>query len=151
MSIAFKLFANFLIIIVASYVAPNSVTQWCSVFFVGMWNYIWSMRPIPFYIAPRNGSQGALAHLQPIKPETLKWTPSLLDKCTFFFFVHYTAHRTNSIMFYSKSQANQVEVFCLRTHSVTIGTLTQTLLIRNTRVWVRCSWLLGLDTPHLEL
>ena len=48
-------------------------------------------------------------NLQPTKPETLRQIPSLNDKCTGFFYVHYTTHGTYSFTSYPKDEAIMVK------------------------------------------
>ena len=49
-------------------------------------------------------------NLQPTKPETPGQSPSFNDKCTGFFYVHYTTHGTYSFTSHPKD-----EVSCSRT------------------------------------
>ena len=49
--------------------------------------------------------------LQPTKPETPGQTPSLNDKCTGFFYVHYTTHGTYSFTSHPKDEAIMVKCF----------------------------------------
>ena len=48
-------------------------------------------------------------NLQPTKPETPGQTPSLNDKCTGFFYVHYTTHGTYSFTSHPKDEAIMVK------------------------------------------
>ena len=65
-------------------------------------------------------------NMLPIKPEHRGKPPSLYDKCTWLFYVHYTTHRTYGFSSHPKDAAMMV-VSCLRTQRVTTGTQTQTL------------------------
>ena len=51
-------------------------------------------------------------NLQPTKPETPGQTPSLNDKCTGFFYVHYTTHGAYSFTSHPKDYG---KVSCSRT------------------------------------
>ena len=48
-------------------------------------------------------------NLQPTKPETPGQTPSLNDRCTGFFYVHYTTHGTYSFTSHPKDEAIMVK------------------------------------------
>ncbi len=50
-------------------------------------------------------------NMQPIKPGTPGRTPSLFDKCTGFFYMHYTTHETNGFTSHPKEEA--IMVTCL--------------------------------------
>ena len=72
----------------------------------------------------------------PIKPGTSGRTPLLSDK---------KVHRILLCVLHN----TQVSAL-LKDTSVTAGTRTNTLLIKNTRVWIRCSSPLGHDTPYVD-
>ncbi len=54
-------------------------------------------------------------NMQPIKPGTLGRSPSLFNKCTGFFYVRYTTHRTNGFAPHPKDEAIMVKCLALRT------------------------------------
>ena len=63
-------------------------------------------------IAPCKGFNKVMRrNLQPTEPETPGQTPSLNDKCTGFFYVHYTTHGTFSFTSHPKDEA--ITVKCL--------------------------------------
>ena len=79
--------------------------------------------------------------MQPIKPGMPGQTPSLYDKYT-------GLHNTLDLGLYVPSQerTNNDEVSYFTTHASWLGLETHILLIRNTRAWVRQSFLLGHNT-----
>ena len=93
-------------------------------------------------------------NLQPTEPETPGQTPSLNDKCTGFFYVHYTTHGTYMYIFMShpKDEAIMVLSVLLKDTSATTENQTHTFWFSdNTRTWVWCTRLLGHDTPQWQI
>ena len=67
----------------------------------------------------------------PIRPGTPGRAPSLYDKCTGLFYMHYTTHGTTGFTSHSEDKALCVSVL-LKDTGVMTGTRTHTLLIRKT-------------------
>ena len=104
----------------ALYITPKGVSKRLVLFpakYVEL--QFWSMRPFPLY---HNVMVYKVqwCNMQPIKLETLGQTPSLFDKCTGFFNVRYTMHRTRGFTSHPKDQASWFSVL-LKDPSVTTG------------------------------
>ena len=83
--------------------------------------------------------------MMPIKPGSPEATSSLYDECiVMFIYVHYTTHKTSGFTFSPKVEHLSV---LFKDTGVTTGTQTHTLLNKNTRALVRCSYLLGHNMP----
>ena len=67
-------------------------------------------------------------NLLPVRPGTPGRTPSLYNKCTVHFYVHYTTHRTVGFTSHPKDA-----VIMVKETSLGIETRTNTLLITNNR------------------
>ena len=81
----------------ASYIVRIFVTRGVSTYSIvlhGMWDYVLSYETYSF-IAPCNGLQGAVAQYAANRTRNPGQTPSLFDKFTGFFYIHYTTHGTN--------------------------------------------------------
>ena len=82
-------------------------------------------------------------NLQPTKPETPGQTPFLNDKCTGFFYVHYTTHGTYSFTSHPKDEAIMVK--CLAQEHKRRDRPGQDSNPHSG--WVGCTRPLGHDTP----
>ena len=86
-----------------------------------MWDDVLIMRPTPFTYHHVMFYKVLWCNMQPTKPGTLGQTPSLIDKYTGFFYVHYTTHGTNGFTSHPKDESSWLSVL-LKDTGVMTGT-----------------------------
>lgn len=90
------------------------------------------------------GIQGEFCKLLVDNATNTRWAHSVIDKCTRFLGMHYTAHMTNGLTFHPK---NKAMIFKCLAHERKCHNLDLNVHSDTTRICVRCTKPPSHDTP----